>query len=460
MKFKFTAHLTTLILLFVFGSVTTTAYAGACMLISSSDFTAGDGVTPFTKNYASTDFKFTPTSNNYTSMQTDGGFDGFYSFDYSTSNGTEFTISAPGYSFNLNSFNYYVDDTRLPSLSITITYINGTTDTKTYSFTGKTTGYYTFSNFTTAITNVVSVKFVSDNYITYNNFCIDNINALPVAPTVKTGSASSISATGATLNATVNANGSSTTAVLQYGTTTSYGDSVSVSQNPVTGTTITSVSGVLTGLTPHTVYHYRVKALNAAGTAYGADSTFTTPKIIPVVTTDSITAISTVEATAHGAITILGKPEPTAYGVCWNTSGVPTIADNKIDKGAASATGSFSAQLTSLSSNTTYYVRAYAVTALDTVYGATVSFSTTTTGIGNQKAVAKIVVYPNPVKNEFQIGGLTGKADVVVLDINGKLLFTKKINANESIAASSWPQGVYIVKITTGDGSVEQKIVK
>ena len=101
----------------------------------------------------------------------------------------------------------------------------------------------------------------------------------------------------------------------------------------------------------------------------GTDST-------PTVTTLEVTSISTTTATGNGNITDLGSPNPTAHGVCWNTSGTPTISDNIKNKGAASATGAFTASMTGLAEGTTYYVRAYATNSAGTSYGGQVSFST------------------------------------------------------------------------------------
>lgn len=61
-------------------------------------------------------------------------------------------------------------------------------------------------------------------------------------------------------------------------------------------------------------------------------------------------------------------------GVCWDTTGNPTIADNSVNIG--SGTGTFSDTLTNLTQNTTYFVRAYARNSIGVAYGAAVSFTT------------------------------------------------------------------------------------
>ena len=95
-------------------------------------------------------------------------------------------------------------------------------------------------------------------------------------PAVSTTEATAITSSGATLNGTVNANNVSTTASFEYGLTTSYGATVTASQSPVSGMTDTAVSQSLTGLTPNTLYHFRVGATNANGTTNGSDLSFTT----------------------------------------------------------------------------------------------------------------------------------------------------------------------------------------
>jgi len=95
----------------------------------------------------------------------------------------------------------------------------------------------------------------------------------------------------------------------------------------------------------------------------------------PTVTTQAVTGIGTTTATGNGNITDLGATNPTQHGVCWNTTGTPTTADSKTEEGAASATGAFTSNMTGLSPNTTYYVRAYATNTAGTAYGGQVSFN-------------------------------------------------------------------------------------
>ncbi len=75
----------------------------------------------------------------------------------------------------------------------------------------------------------------------------------------------------------------------------------------------------MTGLTPGTLYHVRAYATNDVGTVYGEDVTFTA-LLLPTVTTQAVTNITTTTATGNGNITRLGVPNPTQHGVVWSTS--------------------------------------------------------------------------------------------------------------------------------------------
>jgi hypothetical protein len=88
--------------------------------------------------------------------------------------------------------------------------------------------------------------------------------------------ASNVSTNSATLNGTVQGGNLTTTVTFEYGTTQSYGSTVNATPAIVTGNIPTNVSADLTGLAPMTTYHFRVVAVNAEGTAYGNNMSFTT----------------------------------------------------------------------------------------------------------------------------------------------------------------------------------------
>ena len=97
--------------------------------------------------------------------------------------------------------------------------------------------------------------------------------------------------------------------------------------------------------------------------------------VLPTVTTEIITAITDATATGGGEVTANGGAAVTARGVCWNTTGNPTLADNLTTDGTG--TGTFTSNLTGLTATTTYYVKAYATNAVGTAYGAEETFTTT-----------------------------------------------------------------------------------
>jgi hypothetical protein len=97
----------------------------------------------------------------------------------------------------------------------------------------------------------------------------------------------------------------------------------------------------------------------------------------PTVITYPLTSITDSTATGNGLISLLGTTNPVQHGHCWNTTGNPTIADNKTDLGVVSDTGSFVSSVTGLLPLTTYYIKAYATNSAGTSYGEERSFKTT-----------------------------------------------------------------------------------
>lgn len=98
------------------------------------------------------------------------------------------------------------------------------------------------------------------------------------------------------------------------------------------------------------------------------------PKVAPEVTTAVITNITQTTATGGGEVTKEGTSLVTMRGICWDTLQNPTIENSHSSNG--SGLGAFVSQMSGLTGETVYYVRAYAISDVDTVYGAEVSFET------------------------------------------------------------------------------------
>ena len=146
-------------------------------------------------------------------------------------------------------------------------------------------------------------------------------------PFIATESATNISWSGATLNAQVNANGLSTTIIFEYGTTADYSNSVTPSQSPATGDSLTHVSADISGLMSIMTYHFRVKAENSDGPVCGNDITFITDTCsqFPVATTLPATNISATGAKLNGTVNAHGLPTTVTFTCTSYRQGIKTV---------------------------------------------------------------------------------------------------------------------------------------
>ena len=83
----------------------------------------------------------------------------------------------------------------------------------------------------------------------------------------------------------------------------------------------------------------------------------------------------------------------------------------------------------------------------------------TNTGVSSE-IINPIYLYPNPVTDGFFIKGLNGNGTLALLDISGKMLLTKQVSGNEYVSLSTFSKGLYIVKITSAEGTIERKLLK
>ena len=159
-------------------------------------------------------------------------------------------------------------------------------------------------------------------------------------------------------------------------TNINYGQSITLTASGAdnyqwsTGATISSIT-----LSPSSTTTYTVTGTNNYGCTATASVTVTVNPVTPTVTTNNMSNIQATSVTCGGNVTSDGGAPVTQRGVCWGTSQNPTISFcSHITNG--SGTGDFTILITSLTPNTTYYVRAYATNSAGTAYGEQKSFIT------------------------------------------------------------------------------------
>ena len=127
-------------------------------------------------------------------------------------------------------------------------------------------------------------------------------------------------------------------------------------------------------------YYFQAYAKNGIGTVYGEERILKL-SISPVITTLAPTNITKSTATLNGQIENEGDPAYIERGFVYSRSyNYPSVDDpeNTTTKVVvAGRSQKFSANISSLIENSTYYVRAYATYEDDTVYGEVQSFKAT-----------------------------------------------------------------------------------
>lgn len=205
---------------------------------------------------------------------------------------------------------------------------------------------------------------------------------------VTTGPVSRINATEATVEGEVTGSGG--------GTVQARGICWSTSQAPTISDGVTTegsgagkFSSRIRGLAPETTYFVRAYVTNESGTAYGQEVRFTTGKAdrgpggngpgnggqssAISITTAPVSDIDKNKARSGGTI-VSGSSPILERGVCWAPSANPTIRDSRSRDG--SGPGTFTSELKGLKKNTTYFVRAYAISIFQVAYGNEQRFST------------------------------------------------------------------------------------
>lgn len=132
----------------------------------------------------------------------------------------------------------------------------------------------------------------------------------------------------------------------------------------------------ITGLTANTTYHIRAYALNENGITYGETKSIQTKDGNATVALGEIDNITALTASSSVIVSDAGGATLQSCGICWSTNPNPTITDNKTIAGGKQLNTMYSCNLSNLSANTVYYVRAYATTDVATAYSEQKTFQT------------------------------------------------------------------------------------
>lgn len=156
-----------------------------------------------------------------------------------------------------------------------------------------------------------------------------------------------------------------------------YWDSVRIVGSGV-GEFTTTIDGLLSG----TKYYVKAFAVSYGVGYYSNEVSFVTKGDglvvidVPKLSTTLVSGITANTAVCGGDVTDDAGSAITAKGVCWNTTGYPTMLDDCTKDGRG--LGSFTSKLTGLKPGTIYYARAYATNATGSGYGLLMMFTTKT----------------------------------------------------------------------------------
>jgi C1A family cysteine protease len=390
-------------------------------------------------------------------------------------------VNAHNISTNVN-FEYGLTTTYGTTLNGTPTTLTDTTNTSVIAnITGLTPG--TLYHF--------RVKAVYSSGTTYGSDLTYTTNLLPNATT---NAATNIANTSATLNGTVNANGITTTVTFQYGITTSYGSTINGTPNTVTGTTNTSILANITGLTPGTLYHFRVIAANSSGTIYGNDLTFTTtvPTCQDNYEPNNTLAQGSAIATGVEISALINLSTDVDWFKFNNTTSAKNIkvelynlpadydlklykSDGTLLKTSAKRGTTSETVLYNTSKVATYYIKIYGYNGsydATNCYKVKVSISNSTWKSSeveepsNDETQPVLIAYPNPTNGKVTLdysNPKEGKIVLKVFNMTGKQIITEELQAIPgdnifNLDLSGYSSGVYVVQLTNDSETMYQKI--
>ncbi len=173
----------------------------------------------------------------------------------------------------------------------------------------------------------------------------------------------------------------------------------------------------------------------------------------PILGNVAVSSIGITKASFSSKIVGTGNSAITDCGFCYSQSAQPTIADNKVSYGIATA--DFGKTVTGLSENTAYYVRAYAVNSAGVGYSEAATFKTLEVTVPSLSVVTLGTISNTSVDLEAQVtdlgnGTLVNAGFVYSTDpyptLDSHLLACGKTTNLQSKATNLIPETTYYVR--------------
>jgi hypothetical protein len=317
---------------------------------------------------------------------------------------------------------------------------NGTTWITVGTYTdpavfGSSTATYSFG---TGLDNVASNVYIRVVALTASggsgsrdSYAIDDAvltwTSAPAGPTATTNAATAITAVGAVLNGTANANNATVTPSFEYGQTTAYGTTVAGAPSSVSGTTPTAFTATVGGLLPNTQYNYRAVVTNNGTAVNGTNQTFNTLANVPGTPALSDATVNSVTVTLD-ATTQNSNSAATTYAIQNTANNLYVQANGALAASAVWQTAATWASkiITGLTPNTlyTFHVKARNANNIETLFGSSASVSTLPNTAPTLQATSlnpfgQVCLNTTTAANTFTVNGDNLTADVTIGPLDG-----------------------------------------
>lgn len=231
-----------------------------------------------------------------------------------------------------------------------------------------------------SITKLVALYRHSDNYLVLKeDDFIDYGGDIPIEKTIPevltVNNVTSINDVSAVCSGNIVSNGNDTISECGILVSLNYSDvNIDNGTKFVSGTNSGVYSVGITGLSSNNNYYFRAYAINSKGIAYGDILSFQTLNYQVSIYTGNATDITETTANVPCYIAEDGGSPITERGLVWSLLPNPTIGNN-IETDGDTGTGNYIMYVTNLPTNSTFYMRAYAINSSGVFYGNAITFT-------------------------------------------------------------------------------------